>query len=454
MNTLFFELREKYQSIVYRSYDICEDNDNFKITYFFEIPNLMKFHPSLSFSKKLICNKNYNRKLVEKMTFHIGMIELISYYKSCCPKKIVVEAGYLDSYEKEWFKNVYYNGLGEFLYRNNIVVSKEELFEFEILGKQITVEDKDIEFTGSGNLIPVGGGKDSVVTLELLKKYKNNNLCFIVNPKKASLECSYIAGYHDDSICKVKRVIDKNILELNSKGFLNGHIPLSAVFAFVSYLLAYLTNKKYIVLSNENSANEATVIGTNVNHQYSKSYEFEKDFAEFTRKNYCIDILYFSLLRPLKEIQIAMLFSKYTKYHHAFKSCNLGSKEKDWAWCCNCPKCLFVYIMLSAFLSKEDMLSIFSKDMLDDKNMEKYFLELIGKAETKPFECVGSISEVLYALNIYLKKYGDDLPYLVKFYKDNYYVEEMIDLKELDSLHNVILEYYDIVKESILNYEI
>ena len=51
------------------------------------------------------------------------------------------------------------------------------------------------------------------------------------------------------------------------------------------------------------------------------------------------------MLRPLKEIQIAMLFSKYTKYHKVFKSCNLGSKGSTWEWCCSCPKCLFVYII-------------------------------------------------------------------------------------------------------------
>jgi hypothetical protein len=72
--------------------------------------------------------------------------------------------------------------------------------------------------------------------------------------------------------------------------------------------MAYLTNRKYIVLSNEGSANEPTVIGTNINHQYSKTYEFECDFYQYTKKYFNIDIKYFSLLRPIKEIQIAYLF--------------------------------------------------------------------------------------------------------------------------------------------------
>lgn len=451
MNTKFNEYRNTYKEIIYRDYLVDDIGNDLVITYTFEIPGLTVFKPTISFSKDLIKNSFINENLMNKIIFHIGMIELISYYKCCCPKKIVIEAGYLSDYDKSWFKKLFYNGLGEFLYKNNISISEDELFDFEVTGEEIKLED--VFYQGYGNLIPVGGGKDSVVSLELLKEYKDDNNCFIINPKGANIECCYVAGYMDEDIVKIKRVIDKNLIDLNSKGFLNGHTPFSSIVAFISYLMAYLTNKKYIVLSNENSANEATVIGTNVNHQYSKSYEFEKDFHDFTIKNYGIDINYFSMLRPLKEIQIAMLFSKYTKYHKVFKSCNLGSKGSTWEWCCNCPKCLFVYIMLSAFLSKSEMVEMFGKDLLNQKELEKDFIELIGEGETKPFECVGSISEVNFALNKIIASYEGELPYLLNLYKNNYLKDENIDLYELEENHNVISEYYDILKENVFNYE-
>ena len=451
MNTKFLELRNTYKEIIYRDYLVDDVDNDLVITYTFEIPGLTIFKPTISFSKDLIKNSFVNENLMNKIIFHMGMIELISYYKCCCPEKVVIEAGYLNDYDMKWFKKLFYNGLGEFLYKNNISISEDELFDFEIKGKEIKLDD--IFYQGYGNLIPVGGGKDSVVSLELLKEYKDDNMCFIINPKGANIECSYVAGYEDDSIVKIKRIIDKNLIDLNSRGFLNGHTPFSSVVAFNAYLMAYLTNKKYIVLSNENSANEATVIGTNVNHQYSKSYEFEKDFYEFTKNNYGIDIKYFSLLRPLKEIQIAMLFSKYTKYHKVFKSCNLGSKGSTWEWCCKCPKCLFVYIMLAAFLNKEEMEEMFGKDLLNDVELEKDFIELIGEGETKPFECVGSISEVVYAVNKIISKYEGELPYLLKVYKEKYQREENIDLSYLDDEHNVVSEYLDILKENIINYE-
>lgn len=444
----FTTLRDKYKNFIYDSYSIEWEDDYCTFTFHFIIEDLVTFNPTIKMKKT---NNNIDMNILNNLVFHIGLIELISYYKCCCPEKVVIEAGYLNDYDMKWFKKLFYNGLGEFLYKNNISISEDELFDFEIKGKEIKLDD--IFYQGYGNLIPVGGGKDSVVSLELLKEYKDDNMCFIINPKGANIECSYIAGYEDDSIVKIKRIIDKNLIDLNSRGFLNGHTPFSSVVAFNAYLMAYLTNKKYIVLSNENSANEATVIGTNVNHQYSKSYEFEKDFYEFTKNNYGIDIKYFSLLRPLKEIQIAMLFSKYTKYHKVFKSCNLGSKGSTWEWCCKCPKCLFVYIMLAAFLNKEEMVEMFGKDLLNEVELEKDFIELIGEGETKPFECVGSISEVVYAINKIISKYEGELPYLLNVYKEKYQREENIDLSYLDDEHNVVSEYLDILKENVINYE-
>ncbi len=436
MNSKFNELRDKYLEIIYRKYDISYDEEYMIIKYTFEIPNLKVFEPTISILRKDICNNSIDNNLLNSMVFRIGLIELISYYKCVCPKNIVLEAGYLEEDEKEWFKKLYLNGLSEFFYVNNIKVDND-IFEFINKGKKI--DSFNTTYYGSGNLIPIGGGKDSIVTLELLKNYDNK--CFAINPKQVHLDCC-----EEVELYSVKRTIDKNLLELNEKGFLNGHTPFSALVAFVSYLVAYLTNRKYIVLSNEGSANEETVIGTNVNHQYSKTYEFENDFYNYTKKYFKIDIKYFSLLRPIKEIQIAYLFSKYTKYHKVFRSCNLGSKKSPWEWCCNCPKCLFVYIILACFLEKDKMIEIFGEDLLDRKDLEEYFLELIGQKDTKPFECIGTIDEVKFAMNKISGRYDS---YLVKLYKDNYYEDVNIELDKFYYENNVIDEYLDVLKKEI-----
>ena len=195
------------------------------------------------------------------------------------------------------------------------------------------------------------------------------------------------------------------------------------MLAFVSYLVAYLTSKKYVALSNEDSANESNVVGEKVNHQYSKSFEFECDFEEYANKYLKAPVKYFSFLRPINELQIAKILSRKEKYHKVFKSCNEGSKQKEWNWCCNCAKCLFSYTILSPYLYKEKLVDIFGEDLFEKEDLLSIFIELTGNGETKPFDCVGTFEEVNFAIsktieNIENQK--EELPYLLKYYKDNY----------------------------------
>mgnify|MGYP003571276408 CR=1 FL=1 len=439
----FNTLREKYPSIIYHSYEINDEGDSYKIVFNFSIPGLTEFHPYMIINKENIKN-DINSKIARKIIFHVGMVELISYFKCTCSKKVIIEAGYLDKEQQDWFKKLYYYGLGEFMYINKIDVSLNEFFDFVI--KAPVDPEFETNYHGEGNLIPIGGGKDSNVTLELLKDM--NNLCFVINPKEPHLECIKAANY--ETFFGIKRVLDKNMLELNKQGFLNGHTPFSSLVAFISYLCAYLNNREYVILSNEGSANESTVIGTKINHQYSKTYEFENDFNLYTKKYFKIKIKYFSLLRPLSEYQIGMLFSKYEKYHKIFKSCNVGSKQVPWVWCCDCPKCLFVYCILSPFLYKEKLVDIFGEDMFNKESLLKTFNELIGVGETKPFECVGTVSEVRYALNRVIDKIDEELPYLLKYYKEKYYSKnkECLETKYNDE-NNLDPQFVEILKKNL-----
>ena len=440
----FKKLREKYPIIIYDSYSIDYNENSIFIVYDFKIPGLSEFHPSLEIEIK---NRGaFEKTYVEQLVFNIGMIELISYFKCTCSPHIKINAGSLSEEQQNWFRKLYYLGLGEMLYNNGIVIDENELLSFEVDNN--VKEIFDVNFVGNGNLIAIGGGKDSCVSLELLKKY--DNYCVIMN---VNLECAMEAGYNENNIIKVYRKIDNNLIELNNKGFLNGHTPFSAVLAFILYLAAYLNKKKYIILSNEASANEPTIPGTKINHQYSKTYEFENDFNNYCNKFFKSDIKYFSLLRPLSELQIALLFSNYKKYHHIFKSCNVGSKQKEWKWCCNCAKCLFVYIILSPFLSKEELIEIFGEDLYEKEELLDYFLELSGYREKKPFECVGSIEEVRYCICVAIEKYKNNLPFLLDYYNKNCSIDcDKNLLKKYNSNHNLDDDFEKIIKEELNKY--
>lgn len=436
------ELRNKYDIFIYDSYEIEELENTLKITFNFNVPNLTEFHPTLEIKKCKI--DNFTRNLI----FHVGLVELVSYWKATCSKNVIIKAGYLDEKQIEFFKKLYFYGLGELFYTNGIDPNYDDFMNIKC-----TCDKQEISvpnFSPNGNLIPIGGGKDSNVTLELMKDEFENNHCFIINPKAVTLSCAKISGYTDEKIITVKRIIDKNLIELNKQGFINGHTPFSALVAFISYLCAYINKKKYILLSNESSANESNVEGTKINHQYSKTYEFENDFNNYTKKYFNVDIKYFSLLRPLSEYQIGMLFSKYEKYHTIFKSCNVGSKKEPWHWCCNCPKCLFVYIILSPFLYKEKLINIFGEDLFENKQLLNTFISLTGYGETKPFECVGTYEEVRYALTKTIKKL-DNLPYLLDYYKQNFELEDLDKCleKKYNTQNNLEPKFEKIIKDAL-----
>lgn len=401
----YTEYRKQYEVFKYKGYDLSEENNEIKIVYHFEIEGLSEFNPEWSFP---VGNYRFeelkeNGTFME-MVFSLGMVELISYWKICCPKRVIIYGYRLSDSQIDWWKELYFLGLGEYFYTNNIKADDKDFMQIISLGEENRLKHYPLT-DNAGCLVPIGGGKDSSVSLELLKKSGESIKCYIINPRGATLNTVAVGGMEENLIV-AKRTLDKNMIELNKQGFLNGHTPYSAIVAFSSTIAAYLHNLKYITLSNEDSANESTVKGTKINHQYSKSFKFEMDFHRYEEENIGSNTLYFSLLRPLSELQIAGYFATLKEYHGIFRSCNVGSKED--IWCGHCSKCLFVYLILSPFLSFRELNDIFGSDMANDMDMRDTLDKLIGRVEEKPFECVGSRDEVNTAICMTIRKCSKD----------------------------------------------
>lgn len=434
--TKFEELRSRYNTFIYHSYDITDVGFSFHFSI-----GEYDFFPEWEWNDLILLPGIPDE--LEKMVFAVGMTELVSYWKCACPPNVEVHCGALDEWQINWWKKLYWGGLGEFFYRNKIETTFDDFMQIHPSCTDVKKFSDPLAGKRKGALIPVGGGKDSIVTLELLKEMQPDNLCYIINPRKTTLDCAHTAGYNDEQIIGLKRSIHPELLARNADGWLNGHTPFSAIVAFSSYLAAFVTGKKYIALSNESSANEGNVSGTGVNHQYSKSTAFERDFREYCERCFTSPPEYFSMLRPWSEWQIAKRFVKHEKYLPVFKSCNLGSKTDS--WCGKCAKCLYVYVMLAAFLDDDKLIPIFGTDMLDDPQFTDLFNGLVYADFDKPFECVGTRAEIQLALwHAYKRREHGKVPLLLKEYisknpdepqtLDNFYDEDNFVPEELAKL--------------------
>lgn len=418
MGHSFSALREQYPEFIYEAYTIAQLEGELRLTFHFSIPGLCSFAPQTCIpTENLGIANDPDSPLARQIVFALGLVEAVSYWKCTCAPRVVVRCGFLDAWDAAWWKTLWFHGLGEFFYCNGINTSFAEFVTFESTGSPAPGTAAPAIQRGR-NLIPVGGGKDSCVTLDLLQGNRANNRLFTINDQPARTECALAAGYRETDIVRTLRTIDPQLLERNREGFLNGHTPFSAVVAFLAYYCAYLIGAQNIVLSNESSANTGNVAGSTVNHQYSKSFAFEQDFRAYTARHFAADIQYFSLLRCYNELQIAKRFSALPQFFKAFKSCNVGSKQN--IWCGACAKCLFVYCILSPFVCAETLTGIFGENLLEKPALRKELDALCAFTPVKPFECVGTAEEVRAALELTcdaLTARGDALPLLLRHYK-------------------------------------
>jgi hypothetical protein len=329
---------------------------------------------------------------------------MISYWKTACPAEVIIEAGALDEWQIGWWRELWLRGMGEFFYVNQI--------DFRSPGYlKLAAPSPDARTTAGAragprparrSLILVSGGKDSALALHAMRAAGEEFNCVLLNPPPSAMEVAAIAGCTAPII--VRRTLDPRMLELNRQGYLNGHTPFSALLAILGLTCAVLFDYDRVVVSNERSSDEGNVqfLGAEINHQYSKTLAFETAMREYARACLAPEVSYFSLLRPLFELQVCRLFARCPEYFTAFKSCNRGQKEGS--WCGRCPKCLSVYICLAPFIAPDELLNIFGADLFEWTGAMPLIRSLLGIEGHKPFECVGTRDELLAGLFLSVRR--------------------------------------------------
>ena len=335
----------------------------------------------------------------DRALLHLHVAAGTSYYKTAAPPDVVVAHGDLTPGELAYHHHLYDEGLREFAVANGLPVPRP----VEITGSSPRAEGS-AHPTPSGNLspglvVPIGGGKDSMVLIEAVRHLRPRLLA--VNPHPLVVELAEEAGLE---LLVVRRRLDPGLDELHRSGALNGHVPITAIVSLVAVVGAFVYGYDTIAMAIERSASEETVMvgGVPVNHQYSKSRDAELLLSDLLATTVSADLTYGSALRPYSELAISRTFAGLTRYHGTFCSCNTAFRQ-DAApgdrWCGHCPKCRFVGLMLAPFLGRRALTAIIGRDMFDEAGQVQGFADLMSD-DDKPFECVGERRESAVALTM------------------------------------------------------
>ena len=324
------------------------------------------------------------RKLLESLLIILG----ISYYKLYCPSRFAIPFR-LSKEQADFWNVIYKKGLGEFLYKNKLNPKRLAKFPYsnvKIYPERIRTQERV--------LLGIGGGKDSIAAAELLKNFDTTS--FLVETQKQDLITDRVVQEIGRPSLKIRRMLDPKIFQKHL-GAYNGHVPVSAIFAFLGLLSAAIYEYKYVIVANEHSSNFGNIRykGEIINHQWSKSVEFESLLQEYVRKFITPDIVYFSLLRQFYEIRIVRMFAELKRYFPLFTSCNRNFRvfkgRPNFLWCGECPKCASMFLMLSPFLGKKSLSEYLRKIYLRTKRLSRFLRACLGSEKLSRLTASGRL---------------------------------------------------------------
>jgi hypothetical protein len=333
----------------------------------------------------------------------LGLLHLVagvSYYKAALPPVIDAGEQVLDARLAAFLENTWTEGLAEFAHVNELDLSGR--IRFPVASGTDTETARGMSLAEplelpARALVAIGGGKDSLVSLEWLRETGIEVQPVTVGASTLIGDTVRAAGL---PLLRIQRELAPRLMDMNQAGAWNGHVPVTAINMAILTCAALLYGYRWVVFSNERSAEQATLTaadGRAVNHQYSKSLAFERQFRNVVHERVAPDLEVFSLLRPLSEAAVAQRFARLTAYHPVFSSCNRNfhrdGRRIEGRWCGDCPKCRFTCLALAPWLSPDELVAIQGANLLDDPAQEEGFRALCALGMDKPFECVGTLEE-------------------------------------------------------------
>lgn len=384
----------KYRQFIFEDYIFDADKKHLSLRY--SLDGEVAFEEAYQFPFEFA---DYDELALDRAIQALFFMAGVSYFKTYAPSEIIIKKGQMDDESAAFFSKTWQRGLGEFFYVNNLDPHTPIVFPVNS-----TALSTIPETARHGSVIGLGGGKDSLVTIELLRDTLPDITTWSLGHESVLAPLVERTGLPHIT---VHRAWDKKLLELKDKDAFNGHVPISAIFGCAGIVAAILSGRRDVIVSNEQSANEPTLEyqGVEINHQYSKSQEFERDFQQYLRHHFGDSARYYSFLRPLSEVYIAELFAKFgfEKYKDVFSSCNRAFTHTSTGlfWCGVCPKCAFVFMALTPFVPRAELEAIWGgKNLLLDPKLEPMYRKLLGIEGDKPLECVGEVKESRAAMRL------------------------------------------------------
>ena len=433
--------KQKYKQFRFEKYHF--NYDTWQLTLHYSYDGKRHYTEKITFSPPENDSAEVNRKVVDALSFYVFMIAGSSYYKSFVASEMVLVDGTVDYWQADFFNMIYSGGLSQFVYENGL--SPDNIAKLS--GSEQPLGHA-IDYDGAGALLMQSGGRDSLLSAELMK-HKGNEF--------TSWHMSSTGGYPSvidevgNPVVVSKREIDLDAIKEDlADGGLNGHVPFSAMYAGFALIQAAICHKNIVIASNESSADQANVSidGYDINHQFSKTFAVEQAIEEYLRRYVSEDIHYGSILRPFNELQIAKLFAihAWPKYRLSYSSCNLanykqGEEGEELTWDGNCPKCANAFLTMTPYVAKDELLEVFAgKNLLRDDELTLTYKQLLGLEDIKPFECVGSFEELQQAYNLAVAKDSD--------YKnpDIDTTDDVVDLSSLSPYQEFFDEFLDYKK--------
>lgn len=412
--------RKMFPVFTYESYSYRQNGLDIDIEFCFSIGKAFIFRPRLILKNTGNQSSRINSGQFENLVFHLGLAEIPSYWKATCSPIIDIRCGQLDQFQKSWWKSLILKGMGEFFFTNRLSDVDEKFVEFtsnDVMPRQVAGIDEQLS---PRSIVPIGGGRDSAFTLYSLSKGDRPFNTMMLNPTPAAIRVSRVV--HNAPPIIVKRHLDPLLMKLNQDGYLNGHTPFSSYLAFLNALCLSVYDYSDIVIANERSANEANITygDREINHQYSKSFEFEEKFDSYLSCYLLRSGRYFSFIRSMYELQIGRAFSNLPEMFSAFRSCNRFQRRD--AWCGHCAKCVSVYITSYPFMDSDALAQIFGGNLYDQPSTIDIVRALEGKSTYRPLDCICTIREAqasVYLAVRRLRNSGEPLPLALTALQDD-----------------------------------